>query len=322
MEQNKAAGTKLGWADLVLVGAVTIWGVNTIAVKLAYTQFSAVPFMALRFVLPVILFAAIMLFFDRSFVMSRRDWAWIAVAGLVGTTLYQPFYLFGVEYSDATDASLIIATTPAFVAFLSQMLGRTRLPARGWLGVAVAFAGVVISVSGNRTFGFEGTMWLGYGLVFFSNFVWAGYILIAEPLMQRHPPVRVTALSTIVGSIPLVLVCSPALATQDWAVVNWSGWASLLFSSVLGVVATLLLWNLGVQKLGATHAAIYQNLKPAVAMLAAAVLLADHITPAKVIGTVIILLGVQVVRSAKQTTGREREETRAPSGGQAVVKVQ
>lgn len=203
---------------------------------------------------------------------------------------------------------MIIATTPAFVAILNRALGREHLAPRGWLGIVIAFAGVAFSLSGNRDFGFNPEMLFGYLLVLLSNLSWATYVVLAAPLMQRHPPLRVTALSTILGAIPLVLFNAPALATQNWGGVDWHGWSGILFSSVLGVVVAFVIWNLAVQKIGAARTAIYQNLTPVIAMLTAVMLLGKEITLVKVIGTVIILFGVQLVRTAKLDVASSRAQ--------------
>jgi drug/metabolite transporter (DMT)-like permease len=305
--KSNSSHVALGWIDLALVGVVTIWGVNAIVVKLAYAQIEPVAFMALRFIIPLILFALILLFWDRSFTLTRRDWVWLAGAGLVGTTFYQPFYLFGLRYSDASDAALIGATTPAFVAIISGLAGRARLAPRGWVGIATAFAGVLVSLSGNHDFGLETQMLFGYALVLLGNLAMASYIVIAEPLTQHLPPVRVTALSMILGGVPLVLFSAPAVGALDWGAVDWRGWSALIFSSVFAVVVAYIGWNLGVQKIGGARTAIYQNLNPAIAMLAAALMLGEHITLVKVIGTAIILLGVQIVRTAKLTNARSEK---------------
>jgi drug/metabolite transporter (DMT)-like permease len=308
MEHTNTSHSKLDWIDLALIGMVTIWGVNAVVVRLTYAQIAPVAFMTLRFIIPAILFALILFFTDRSFTVSQCDWAWLAVAGFAGTTLYQPFFLFGLQFSDVSDAALIIATTPAFVAILNRALGREHLAPRGWLGIVIAFAGVAFSLSGNRDFGFNPEMLFGYLLVLLSNLSWATYVVLAAPLMQRHPPLRVTALSTILGAIPLVLFNAPALATQNWGGVDWHGWSGILFSSVLGVVVAFVIWNLAVQKIGAARTAIYQNLTPVIAMLTAVMLLGKEITLVKVIGTVIILFGVQLVRTAKLDVASSRAQ--------------
>ena len=48
----------------------------------------------------------------------------------------------------ASNTSLIIAASPAFVALLNRLLGRELLAPRGWLGIALAFVGIVLIVEG------------------------------------------------------------------------------------------------------------------------------------------------------------------------------
>jgi drug/metabolite transporter (DMT)-like permease len=255
--------------------------------------------MSLRFVIAPILFALVLLFINQLSDISGRDWVYFAAAGLAGTTFYQPFFLFGLLFSDVSDAALIIATIPAFVAILNRMLGREHLALRGWLGIVIAFFGVTFSLSGNRGFGFSSEMLLGYVLLLLSNLSWASYVVLAAPLMHRHSPLRVTALSMILGAIPLVLLSAPALTTQNWGAVDWYGWGDVLFSSVFGVVVAFVIWNLAVQKIGGVHTAIYMNLTPVIAIFTAVILLGREITLVKVIGIVIILSGVNLVRTAK-----------------------
>jgi drug/metabolite transporter (DMT)-like permease len=97
MEHTNITHTKLGWIDLALIVMVTIWGVNAVVVKLAYAQIAPATFMSLRFIIAPILLALILFLTDRSLIVSRRDWTWLAVAGLTGTTFYQPFFVLGKE---------------------------------------------------------------------------------------------------------------------------------------------------------------------------------------------------------------------------------
>jgi drug/metabolite transporter (DMT)-like permease len=299
MRDNHTGGSKLGLIELALLCMVAIWGINGAIIKIAYRQFDPLAFTCLRFILPPILFGLILLVMDRSFRLTKLDWLWFLAAGLTGTTIFQVLYHLGLNLSDAADAAIIMAATPAIVVCFNHALGRGSLALRGWLGIVIAFIGVTISLSDHPDFGFESRMWRGYALMGLADFVLAGYIMISEPLMRRHPPLRVTALSIILGSIPLVLITFPALVGQCWQVVDWRGWSCLLYSSVLSIVVAWFLYNLCMQRIGGARVAVYQNLIAAVAIVAAALLLGESITQVKAGGVAIILLGVYLVRTAK-----------------------
>jgi drug/metabolite transporter (DMT)-like permease len=73
-------------------------------------------------------------------------------AGMVGTGFYQPLFLYGLALTTASNTSLLIATSPAFVALLNRLLGREILSGRGWVGIALTFAGVVLIIEGGHGF--------------------------------------------------------------------------------------------------------------------------------------------------------------------------
>jgi drug/metabolite transporter (DMT)-like permease len=318
MERVHPAHSKLGWIDLALVVMVSIWGINAVVVKLVYTQIAPPAFMAVRFAIPAVVFAVIVCMTDRHLSLTRRDWGMLALTGLVGTAMYQPFFLFGLEHTNVSSASLLIATTPAFVAILNRLLGREKLARRGWLGIALAFAGISLIVTSSGDLKLGSDLLLGDALILISNLCWAGYAIMSADLMKRHPPLRVTALSIVLGTIPLVVFAIPALGSQDWSVVDGRGWSGVLFSSLGAVVVTFLIWNMAVQRIGSARTAIYQNLTPIVAIVTAAIALGEAITLAKIAGTLIVLAGVQLVRTAKvtveSTASASAEPTLSSSG--------
>jgi|GEM_PF-64897 len=289
----------LGVIDLALLVMVTIWGVNAVVVKVAYSQIPPHEFMTLRFGLAGALFAAMLAVTDRSWSFSRRDAGMLVLAGLFGTTLYQPLFLYGLRYTHASNASLIIATTPAFVAVLHWLLGRERVALRGWIGMAAAFTGIalIVILEGDIRLGSE-TL-LGDALILGSNLCWAIYVAFSGPLMKSHPPLRVTAVAAIVGTVPLLLQGLQGLFAMEWSRIDRSGWGCVLFSSILGVVVAFVIWNLAVQKIGATRTAGYQNLTPGIVMITASLVLGEPITLIKIVGAMLILAGVHATRTAR-----------------------
>jgi drug/metabolite transporter (DMT)-like permease len=143
------AGAGFGAIDLALLLMVVIWGVNAVVVKATYAQIPPMAFMAIRFLVAGTLLLAVAWSVERSLRIHRRDWLLMVAAAMVGTGLYQPLFLTGLSLTTASNTSLIIAASPAFVALLNRLLGRELLSARGWLGIALAFVGIILIVEGS-----------------------------------------------------------------------------------------------------------------------------------------------------------------------------
>jgi drug/metabolite transporter (DMT)-like permease len=288
-----------GAIDIALLIMTIIWGTNAVVVKATYAQIPPMAFMTLRFVIAGSLLLAIAWVGERSLAVRRRDWLLILAVAVVGTSLYQPMFLAGLSMTTASNTSLIIAASPAFVALLNRMLGRELLSGRGWLGIALAFGGIVLIVEGGGGIEFGSSVLLGDFLILIGTFLWACYAVLAAPLMRRYTPLRVTALTTSIGAVPIILIGLPAVNALDFAQVDARGWAGILYSAVFAIVIAYIIWNMGVKKIGGSRTALYANLIPVVGTIAAALFLGETITPLMVVGAIVIFAGLHLTRTAR-----------------------
>lgn len=295
---ERAANT-FGAIDIALLLMTLIWGVNAVVVKWTYTQIPPMAFMSLRFMVAGALLLIVAWIGERSLYVRRRDWLLLLATAMAGTGFYQPLFLNGLALTTASNTSLIIAASPAFVALLNRMLGRELLSRRGWLGIALAFGGIVLIVEGGGGLQLGAQHLLGDAMILGSTFLWASYSVLAAPLMNNYSPLRVTALTTAIGAVPLTLIGLPAVAALPFDQVQWSGWAGVLYSAVLAIVVAYIIWNNGVKKIGGSRTALYSNLIPVIGAVTAAIVLGEAITPLKIAGAAIILFGLHLARTAR-----------------------
>jgi drug/metabolite transporter (DMT)-like permease len=291
--------SKFGAIDVALLMMTIIWGINAVVVKATYAQIPPMAFMAIRFVIAGSLLLIVAWTAERSLHVHRKDWPLLLAAAMMGTGFYQPLFLTGLSMTSASTTSLIIAASPAFVALLNRLLGRELLARRGWLGIALAFVGIVLIVEGGGGVEFGSDVFLGDVLILIGTFLWASYAVLAAPLMRTYSPLRVTALTTAIGALPLILLGAPAVAALPFATVQPSGWAGLLYSAIFAIVVAYIIWNMGVKKIGGARTSLYSNLIPVVGTISAAIFLGEAITPLKVVGAGVIFLGLHLARTAK-----------------------
>jgi drug/metabolite transporter (DMT)-like permease len=294
-----AAAAKFGAIDLALLMMTVIWGINAVVVKATYAQIPPMAFMAIRFLVAGALLLIVAWGVERSLAVHRRDWALLVAAAMVGTGFYQPLFLTGLSMTTASNTSLIIAASPAFVALLNRLLGRELLAPRGWLGIALAFVGIVLIVEGGGGLEFGSQVFIGDLLILVGTFLWASYAVLAAPLMLTYSPLRVTALTTGIGALPLILLGMPAVAALPLNQVQPSGWAGLLYSAIFAIVVAYIIWNSGVKKIGGARTSLYSNLIPVIGTITAAIVLGEAITPLKVVGAAVIFVGLHLARTAK-----------------------
>lgn len=292
------SATRFAPIDAALIGMTFIWGFNFIVVKTTLAEISAPAFMAARFIIAGTLLFIIVRMRQGGFGIPRADWGKVALVGIVGTTIYQPLFLNGLALTKASNSALILACTPAFIVLLNRFLRGERFAARGWFGIALSFAGIgLIVLSGGDLLANSGAL-LGDALILAATVCWSVYSVLTAPLLRRFSSLSLTALSTLFGTVPLVMLSLPALAAQPWASVSPAGWSGLLYSAIFAIVIAYIIWNVGVQRIGGARTAIYNNLTPVIATLAAALFLNEPLTVLKVAGAIIIFVGLYLARTA------------------------
>ncbi len=290
-------GTRFGLVDAALILMTAIWGSNFVVLKFTFLEIAPMAFMPLRFLLASTLLLIVLASRERTLRLRREDYLKVALVGLVGTSLYQLLFINGVALTTASNSALILASTPAFIALINRISGHERLDRRGWLGIALAFLGILLIIESADGVEWGSATLVGDLLVLVAAICWSLYSVLSAPLLRVYSPLRVTALSTAIGTIPLLLLGSPAVWVQDWSRVGARGWMGLAFSSALAIVVAYVIWNVGVRRIGGARTATYNNLTPVVASLVAALFLNEAITPLKILGAAVIFVGLYFART-------------------------
>jgi drug/metabolite transporter (DMT)-like permease len=299
-EARRVETTKeLGAIDGALLLVSVIWGLNTVVIKATYTQIPIMAFMSLRFMLASALLLLVAWRMEHSLFVQRRHWLLFVAAGMASTGLYQPLFLNGLSLTTASNTALIVAASPAFVALINRLLGRELLSGRGWLGIALAFAGIVLIVEGGGGLALGSQHLVGDLMILASTFLWACYVVMVGPLMRVYSPLRVTAIATAIGAVLPTLLGLPAVLALPLGEVQWTGWAGVLYSALLAIVFSYVVWNMGVQKIGGSRTSLYANIIPVIGAVSAALFLGEAITPLKVAGAAVIFFGLHLARTAR-----------------------
>lgn len=77
-------------------------------------------------------------------------------------------------------------------------------------------------------------------------------------------------------------------------------WGGLIYSGIFSTGVAYVMWNVGIQHVGASHTAVYANLVPIVALMLGIGWLAEQVAPAEFGASAVILLGLFIMRTARR----------------------
>ena len=283
--------------DLRLLFVALVWGINFSIVKFALGDFSPLSFTITRFLLAALFLFCVMLISREPPGIERKDRLAVVRLGLIGITLYNIFFMYGLRYTSASHSALFISLSPLFAVLIQSVSGRERLTARIIGGIALATAGTVIIISshaGGLQFSPEGVF--GDLLTLVGSFLWALYTTASRPLLERYSPVKITAYCMAIGSFLLIPFGAYELYRQHWSAISGPAWAALGFSAVVPGGIAFSLWYQGVKRIGVTRTITYHYLVPFVAVIFAALFLGERITLLQITGGAAIIAGVALVQ--------------------------
>lgn len=286
---------------LLLLAAIAIWGANVPILKIALREVPTSVANVVRFGLSAVTLLALALREARQagtsfFAPWRAHKGWIVGLGLLAYVLYQEAFILGVTRTSSLSVGLLNATSPLWTALLAHATHTQRMRRVGWIGLGLSFAGALVVVAAS-TRGATGEDTLaGNLLILVGSVLWATFTVLSRRLTGKVPPATVTFFEVAVALPVLLLIALPALGGFDFGAVSAATWAALVYSGVLSVGVTLVIWNIGVAKLGPTATGAYSNLIPLATAVSAYALLGDRVTPVQFVGGALILGGLVWVR--------------------------
>jgi drug/metabolite transporter (DMT)-like permease len=278
-------------AALWMLLVVAICGLNDIVTKRTLAEFPPLAFTALRFLQANTLLVLFLYHSEGSLGLPRAAFWPVVALGLIGNTVYQLGFIFGLAHTTATNSALVLASMPPLVAGLGAAFGTERLTLRGLEGLVLASVGVVLVIA-SHGLGFSGTTMLGDLLTLGAVVCWALFTLGVRQLSLSMSSLAITTWTMLTGAVPLVLLGLPSLAAMQWERTTVAGWSGMLYSSIFSLVIGYIIWNRSIKVVGSNRTAIFACLTPVFAMVTAMFILGERPGLPQLAGGLLVITGV------------------------------
>jgi drug/metabolite transporter (DMT)-like permease len=287
---------RLNRYDAGLLVVSIIWGGNYSVAKLVVGETSPVVFAAIRYVTSSALLWLIVWRSGRATPIPRRT-TWVLLGwGIVGHTLNQLTFLFGLRYTSPTNSALIFSNLPVVVAALGVVFGIERPSPRTWAGIGLGTVGVAIVVAARGT-RFEAGTLLGDLLSVAALLFWALFTVGVRRAAVGVNSVQVSAITHLGGTPGLVLAAVPVMAApHSPSPIPRSLWIGVAYASVLSSAVASVLWTRSLQALGGSRTAIFNCVTPIFAALSAWLIFGERPLPIQAAGAALVVVGVLVSR--------------------------
>lgn len=285
--------------ELFAIVAAILWGLNYQLVKMILSSVPEGQFLVIRFVSTVIILAVLLAVMGEGFTAGREDRLRIVLLGLLGVGVYNIFWTYGVHRTTASNAALLISTSPIFAGIYGAIIGEEQLGLQKWAGIVLSFLGIFVVnywTSGSR-FSFTSEMFDGNLLVLLGAILFALYAIVAKPLLKRYSPMKLTTLAMAWGLpvlVPFGWLQPAALPLASITPVIWLGFGYVV---LLGTVVAFAFWYQGIKETTPVKTVVYLYLTPVVSLVAGWLWFGEGGGVGQIAGAALVLLGLLAVVS-------------------------
>lgn len=221
---------------------------------------------------------------------------------------------FGLRLLPTSMFVVLFYTYPAFVVLMSIFLGE-RLPLLGWFALLLTLFGVILMTPDFFIVFAQGTLWDslvllprnmqisgmnavgGVLLAIINALVVAVSFLVINRVLKGHRTSARASAWEITGALffLLILVLLRGLTLPP----SPTAWLLLLALASVSTVMPIFALTAGIQKFGASRAAIVSTIEPVMSVALAVILLGDTLLPVQILGAVLIILSVLLLQFSR-----------------------
>ncbi|HSV31856.1 MAG TPA: DMT family transporter [Atribacteraceae bacterium] len=232
---------------------------------------------------------------------DRKDIPILGLLGFLGITVYHIALSYGQLTVTAGSASLLIASSPVFIALLAHFFLGERLSRWGWTGIAVSFLGVVLIALGEGgIFQFE----RGAFLVLTAAVSTSLYFVFQKPYLCKYSGLELTTYIIWAGTLFMAPFLSGFFRTLIQA--PFQSTAAVIYLGVFPAALAYVLWTQAFSRYPASRMASFLYLSPVLAILIAWLWLSEVPTWLSLVGGGIVLGGAGLVNLKGRVSERPK----------------
>ena len=285
--------------------AVVLWGGIYPGARLALREITIVDFTFLRLVLATAVLAAVWL--PRPRPVSRALWRVIAWAG-IAQAAFQILLIGGLRWTTAGQSAILLAASPILTAAWLALRRSEASDRRAWAGLVTGVLGVALVAWGSAcgadkrcAGGLDTSRLAGDLLALGAAAAWSWYGFVVSPAVAAMGTWQATGWAMGIATAVFAPLALPEVARHAWAAVSWPAWAGLVYGATAGMVVAMALWGRSLHRFGQRQTMVYVYLEPVSAVVIAAILLGESLSPVQAAGALLTFAGVWL--ASRPSTG-------------------
>ena len=280
---------------IALILSMIFWSFSYVWVKMAYESFLPMTTIFLRLILSTLLMSLLVIGMRKLQPIAREDRKWFLLMAFFEPFLYYMGESYGLKYVPSTLAAVIIATIPLFTPVLAYAFYREKLSTINVIGIFVSIGGVALIVA-EKTQGMQAPL-KGILLMFFAVAAALFYGLLLRKLAGKYNPFTIVTVQNGIG----IVMFLPFFLMAEWStfihtIPTTKAITAVVLLAIFASSLAFMLFAYSINQIGLSRANVFTNAIPAMTAIIAWWLLKESLTAQKIMGIVIVMLGLYVTQ--------------------------
>jgi drug/metabolite transporter (DMT)-like permease len=212
----------------------------------------------------------------------------IIMVGLLEPGLFFIFDSYGLKYTTAIRASILLATIPIMTSLLAIPVLKEKLTWMKLLTTAGSIVGVYFVVRTQEPPGSGANYLLGDAFIFLACIAAAFYTVFARKLSFKYSYFTITRMQAIIAVVFFLPLAGAEALIAGIKVPQVNSLLAVLYLGVFSSALGYMLLNYTIAALSAANSSIFANLIPAVTMILSVLILNEFVGISKVFGLIIV----------------------------------
>ena len=278
---------------ILAAACVFFWGITFVCTKYLLRDFTPLEILFYRFIAA---YAGLWILRPKFEKIAARDNILFALAGISGVILYQLFENIAINYTNASNVSVIVSICPLFTAIFSQIfLKEKHLSLWFIVGFVISITGItLVCLNGSRSLEFNPK---GDILALCSAICWGVYSVVVSIINRKNynqiAATRRIFFFAVLMMIPLMIFTDQKnISSNSIRFTNPLNITSLLFLGIIASGFCFAAWNKACKITGTVKVSCSLYLIPIVTIIFAFFALGEQITILSAIGALVTIAGL------------------------------
>ncbi len=296
---------------LYIIITAFCFGTMEIALKIGGGDFTALQMTFLRFAIGGLFLLPFALhdIRKRGVHLTAGDLAYLALLGVIGICISMTAFQIGVMQSNANTASVIISTNPVFTVIFAHFIVGEPFTKKKAAVLILSVIGLIIVA--NPIHMAEGNTVRGILFLVLAAVMFALYTALGKLRIAKLGGTAQNSFSFLIASVVELIL----LFLMDEPVISGISSDNVLTVLYAGIVVTgigYFCYLRAIELSGPSNASVAFFIKPVIAVILAALILSEPITPNIVAGVLLILAGfllnTGILKKKEPVSGQEKEQ--------------